>query len=179
MDRPSLQNASNNASHKPALTGPSSSTASTAASTQRAKRIKSVKPNKKLALWALLGLIALALAGGGIYAYTKYQNVKEENNKLTSNPQEAVKKEQENLIKSVGALTDLPSGEAPTIATVSDASKLKSQAFFANAENGDRVLIYTNAKKAYLYRPSTNKVINIAPVNIGNNNESTNTESNQ
>ena len=61
----------------------------------------------------------------------------------------------------------LPTGETPTIATVTDASKLKDQAFFTNAVTGDKVLIYTNAKKAFLYRPSTNKIINIAPVNLG------------
>jgi hypothetical protein len=55
------------------------------------------------------------------------------------------------------------------VATVSDASKLQSQQFFAKAQNGDKVLIFTNAKRAVLYRPSTNKVIEYAPVNIGNN----------
>lgn len=128
---------------------------------------KKKSASKKAAVWMLVILIIAALAGGGVYLYGRYQNVKKENDRLTSNPQEAVKKEQENIIKAVGALTDLPAGETPTVATVSDASKLKSQTFFANAENGDKVLIYTNAKKAYLYRPSTNKVINIAPVNIG------------
>jgi cytoskeletal protein RodZ len=149
------------------------------ASATHSSRKSSRKSGKKIFMWIVILLLLAGVIGGGVLAYKKYQDVKKENENLTSNPQEAVKKEQENLIKSVGALTDLPSGETPTIATVSDASKLKSQTFFANAENGDRVLIYTNAKKAYLYRPSTNKVINIAPVNIGNNNESTNTESNQ
>jgi hypothetical protein len=84
-----------------------------------------------------------------------------------SNPTELAKQQQVELEKLVGALVDLPSGETPTVATVSDSAKLKEQAFFELAQNGDKVLIYSKAKKAYLYRPSTNKMVNIAPVNIG------------
>jgi hypothetical protein len=148
---------------KPKVTKPS-----LAASNARAAKKSSKRSLKKLTLWVLVSLLVVSLAGGGIYMYTRYQSVKKENDKLASNPQEAVKKEQENLIKAIGDLTELPTGETPTVATVSDASKLQSQTFFVNAQNGDKVLIYSQAKKAYLYRPSTNKIINIAPVNIGN-----------
>lgn len=58
----------------------------------------------------------------------------------------------------------LPEGEDPTIATVIDREQLQDQQFFANAENGDKVLIYTNARKAILYRPSTQKIIEVAPI---------------
>lgn len=60
-------------------------------------------------------------------------------------------------------------GEEPTIATITDREKLKDQAFFARAENGDKVLIYAQAKKAFLYSVKTGKVLEIAPVNIGQN----------
>jgi hypothetical protein len=58
----------------------------------------------------------------------------------------------------------LPSGEQPTVATVSDANKVRNQAFFAHAATGDKVLIYANAKKAYLYRPSIDRIIEVAPL---------------
>ena len=77
--------------------------------------------------------------------------------------QEEVKK----TIAAVDKLLVLPNDEQPTVATVSDVDKLKNQPFFTNAQNGDKVLIYSNAKKAILYRPSVNKIIEIAPVNIG------------
>lgn len=49
-----------------------------------------------------------------------------------------------------------------------DPEKLRDQPFFANAQRGDKVLIYANAKKAILYNPPSNKIIEVAPVNIGN-----------
>lgn len=70
------------------------------------------------------------------------------------------------LISEVGTLLALPSDEKPTVATITDAEKLKEQAFFKNAMNGDKVLIYTNAKKAILYRPSEKKVLEVGAVNI-------------
>ena len=55
--------------------------------------------------------------------------------------------------------------ETPTIATVSDPEALKNQAFFVDAKKGYKVLIYSNAKKAFLYDPSADKIVNIAPLN--------------
>lgn len=74
--------------------------------------------------------------------------------------------ETQDLVAKVGAIIELPSGETPTIATVTDISKVKDQAFFANAQNGDKLLIYPQAKKAILYSPETNKVINVAPLEV-------------
>jgi hypothetical protein len=71
------------------------------------------------------------------------------------------------LVDAVGKLIILPSDEQPTIATVTDLAKLQGQPFFANAQVGDKVLIYQNAAKAILYRPSTNQVIELAPLNLG------------
>jgi hypothetical protein len=114
----------------------------------------------------LTALIVLALIVGlAVYA-NKYNQAKKDVKRL-SNPQEVAKQQSRELIAKVSRLTEVPSNETPTIATVSDASKLKSQAFFTNAQNGDKVLIYTQAKRAILYRPSTDKIINIAPINIG------------
>ena len=56
------------------------------------------------------------------------------------------------------------------MATVSDLEKLKDQPFFAKAKIGDKVLIYTDAKKAILYDPVNDKIVEVAPINIGNSN---------
>ena len=47
--------------------------------------------------------------------------------------------------------------------------KLGDQAFFSKAQKDDRVVIYAQAKKAILYRPSTKKIVEVAPLNIGEN----------
>src|SRR3972149_5467467 len=52
------------------------------------------------------------------------------------------------VLEKVGKLIDLPTGEEPTIATVQDAERVKSQPFFAKAQNGYRVIIYTTARLA-------------------------------
>jgi len=41
---------------------------------------------------------------------------------------------------------------------------LADQGFFKSAENGDKVLIFVNAGKAILYRPTLNKVVDVASV---------------
>ena len=109
---------------------------------------------------AILVVVALAGAGSGYYFYHQYQVLKQ-------NPQAITDKENAALVAKLDQLIELPTNEQPTIATVSDLSKLKDQPFFANAKIGDRVFIYTNAKKAILYDEAANKIIEVAPINIG------------
>lgn len=108
-------------------------------------------------------LVALASAPS-IYFFRQYQKAQLRLN----NPTEAAKQDANDTIVAVGRLMLLPTGEEPTVMQVTDVSKLKDQPFFANAQNGDKVLIYTQAKKAILYRSETNKIIDVAPINIGN-----------
>ena len=130
---------------------------------------KLVRRQKQLILWLIIAILFIAAIGTAAFYVKRYHESQQQVKKLASNPTITAQQEQQDLISKVGRLTVLPTGETPTIATVTDISKLKDQPFFANALNGDKVLIYTGAKKAYLYRPSTNKLINIAPVNIGSN----------
>jgi hypothetical protein len=87
-----------------------------------------------------------------------------------TNPEQALKEQQEaelnDIINKVGVLYTLPTDERPSLATVQDKEKLKDQPFFTNAENGDKLLIYSAAKQAIIYRPSNNKIINVGPIAI-------------
>lgn len=109
----------------------------------------------------LILLIAAAISGvcGSYYFYTKYSALK-------TNPNIEAQKQTESVVATVGKLMELPKGEVPTVATISDKDKLKDQGFFRTAENGDILLAYTTAMQAILYRPSTNKIINVAPISI-------------
>ena len=102
---------------------------------------------------AVIFVVFIVLFGASVFfGYQYFKNNKNQNNDNTK------------TIEMVSKLVLLPEGETPTVATVSDITKLKTEPFFAKAENGDRVLIYKNAKKAILFRPSLGKVIEIGPV---------------
>src|SRR3989304_6601820 len=105
--------------------------------------------NPKVVIPVLLGVIVLLVLGGGGYFY--YQTQK--NQTVKTNPQASAQDETKKIVSEVGKLIDLPAGEDPTVATVTDIAKLKDQPFFQKAKNGDKVLIYTNSKKAILYDP--------------------------
>lgn len=124
-----------------------------------------MKSKSVLLIIAIVLFVAAAAAAG--YFYWQYHNTQQKLN----NPNQAAQQETTALIAEMSKIIALPAADVkngePTLATVLDKSKLKDQAFFVSAENGDKVLIYTKAKKAFLYRPSTGKVINVAPVNIG------------
>jgi hypothetical protein len=70
------------------------------------------------------------------------------------------------IVAKVSKLMVLPTDETPTIATVTDVNAVKEQPFFAQAQNGDKVLIYQKAGKAILYRESENKIIEVGAVNF-------------
>jgi hypothetical protein len=114
-------------------------------------------------IFGLLVLVVL-LAGAAVYFYLHSRHAA--NSELVS------QSEARSLAAKVSRLMILPTDEVPTIATVSDPSKLANQAFFQNAKVGDKVLIYTNAKLAILYDPSVDKIVTIAPINTGKDNSS-------
>lgn len=118
------------------------------------------KFQKALLFITIIGLIAAS--AGAYYFYDKYQEVQ---NKL-DNPENVAQEEVANITNKLGKLMILPEDEEPTVATVLEKDKIQDQPFFSKAENGDKVIIYTKAMKAILYRPSANKIIEVAPISI-------------
>jgi len=127
---------------------------------------------KRIKLRKLLLIILIIVAIGGVTAsvfyYKQYQLLK-------TNPNLETQKETENLVAALNKIMELPTDETPTVATISNKDKLKEQVFFAKAENGDKLLAYTKAMQAILYRPSSNKIIAVAPIVINNNEKATST----
>ena len=128
------------------------------------EREKKKISTKQAAFLTFVIVLVLAIAAA-VYFFFQYQKAQQ----LLQNPTLAAQLQENALLAQVGKLMVLPTGEVPQVATVSDVSKLKDQPFFSNAKNGDKVLIYTKARQAILYDPIANKIINVAPVNLGNN----------
>lgn len=108
-------------------------------------------------------LILLIVATGYAGAYYYYNQYKETKIVL-DNPEVASQNEVKEITEKLGKIYDLPKDEEPTVATVLDKEKLKDQPFFARAENGDKVVIFTKSQLAILFRVSQNKIITVAPV---------------
>jgi hypothetical protein len=121
-----------------------------------------VKNNQRFLAGALVVLLILGFGG---WQYQQNQVLKKKVGQLQGTDAEA-SAEVKALVSKVGKLIVLPE-EEPTVATVTDPSKLAGQAFFATAKTGDKVLIYANAKKAVLYRPEEGKIVEVAPINLG------------
>lgn len=114
---------------------------------------------RKLQQYSLLVLFLIVSAAAVYFGWQYFRR--------QGNPSAKAEEEIRSVVEKVGRLIVLPQGEQPTAATVSNPERLKEQPFFKDAKVGDKVLIYTNAKKAILYRPSENKIIEVAPLNIG------------
>jgi len=114
--------------------------------------------SRSLIIIISFGVVLLTSVAIAIYFYVRYQQTQQ---MLTNSTQSG---EQAALVAKVGKLIVLPSGEQPNVATVSDINKLKGQPFFANARNGDKVLIYSRAQEAILYDPLVNKIVAVGPI---------------
>lgn len=104
-------------------------------------------------------LFAVLVSGLAYYFYAQAAKPKD--------AQKVALEEAQKLVAAVSKLMVLPDGELPIVATVADPSKLSDQPFFAKAKKGDKVLIYNSARKAILYDPQSNKIIDVAPLSIG------------
>lgn len=109
--------------------------------------VNSKRSWRKMIISSLLVLALFSLAGTALYFYLKYKK--------------ATGVEADDLVAKIGKFIELPQNENPTVATVADKTKVNNQAFFAKAENGDKVLIFNQAQKAILFRPSSGKIIEI------------------
>jgi len=111
----------------------------------------------------IAGLAGIALIiAASIAVYYQHQYALLSKNQVKVSPKGTG--ELDALVAKIGQFIELPPGERPTLATVSDVEKLRDQAFFAHAHDGDKVLIYATAGKAILFNPTTNKVVEVAPL---------------
>ena len=110
-------------------------------------------------------VVFAVLAGTAGYFFKQYKDLK-------NNPNAVVQATTKRIIANVSGLYLVPTDEEPTVAEIKDKDKLKDQAFFKSAENGDHILIYGKAKMAIIYRERINKLVNVGPVTTGSDNGS-------
>ncbi len=107
----------------------------------------------------IVGLLALGL-GIGIALY--YHHIKQEL-RMMSTPagQEAAAKEEvQETLMALKKLVDVPA-EEPVVATIKNVEELqKESAFYKGASNGDKLILFSQAQRAYIYSPSRQKLVN-------------------
>ena len=101
-------------------------------------------------MFIAIALVLLASLSAAVFFYYQYRKASKTSENVSL------------LIEEVSKIMYLPE-ETPTVATVTDPSALEGQEFFANAQKGDRVLVYIEAEKAVLYRPSEHKIVEVGP----------------
>lgn len=114
----------------------------------------------------LLLVLIVATVSSTVTALNFYSKLKN-----FENPAAASEAETKRIVADVSEVIILPADEVPTLATVSEPEKLKDQPFFANAQAGDKVLVYTKAQRAILWRPSARKVIEVSALNLAPSSE--------
>jgi hypothetical protein len=112
----------------------------------------------KIVLFLTALVLVAAAVVPSVYFYRQYAAMKKEVAAQTKS------EDPKALIARVARHILLPAGEEPTVMTVTDKEKLSGQVFFINAKNGDKVLIYEKAKKAFLYDPIADIVIEVGPI---------------
>jgi hypothetical protein len=117
-----------------------------------------IKKWSKYKIQLIIGLVVVIVVGG--VAYHIHQN------HLANGGGPSSQSQINKTVDEVGQLMLLPTGEQPTLAIVNNAAKYRSVSFFKNAQNGDELLVYAQAREAILYRPSINKIIAVAPLSV-------------
>lgn len=134
---------------------------------KKKRSLKFPRVSKHSKRWVLFVSIVLLLAGGafaGKYFYLGKPTPVVTPDQIEQKKIEESQKKTQEILGIVDKQIKLPTDEEPILATVSDRNQLQNQDFFKDAQNGDKILIYPNNKKAYLYRPSTKQVLATAPL---------------
>jgi hypothetical protein len=123
--------------------------------------LKKLSRKKTVGFLLVIVLILLTVVLG-IFLYMRYQD---EISGSVDSAKTSNLKENEELIRKIGKLIMLPNS-TPDVATVTDVAQLGDQSIFRNAKNGDKVLIYKDVKRAIVYRPSENIIVEVGNIII-------------
>ena len=110
----------------------------------------------KSLFYSLLGVLAVSVSCLG---YQMYHDSQQKLQQLaTASPEAFSEFENDALYAKVNRHMILPN-EKPLVRTVSEADKLKNEPFYAQAHDGDKVLVFS--RRAILYSPSQDRIVEI------------------
>ena len=113
----------------------------------------------------IFAVLFVILLSGFVWYYMQYQKAQQQLISLSSvqGQQELNQEEIDKILEGVSKHILLPTEEVPTIATIEDAAALAAQQnFFKDAQNGDKVLIFSD--RAIIYSPDRDLLVNVGPV---------------
>lgn len=112
----------------------------------------------KKVLIALNVVVVVALGFSTVYLFRENRDL---NDQLTLSTEEKNRR----LVQEINEVYDLPEGEEPVVAIVTDPEEFKAQyTAFDNAEEGDYLLFYRKARLNVLYRQDEKRVVKTADV---------------
>lgn len=121
----------------------------------------------------IIAVILLIIAGW--FVYDQFSVQIGGSDKTASAGTDQKQAEMDKLIAKVGKLIILPVGENPSIAEITDVEALaKQQPFYEGAKNGDKILLYPNAKMIIIYNELKDILVNVGPL-FGTVSEATST----
>lgn len=101
-----------------------------------------------------------------VYTAITFQQARQKLRQLSTPQGQAVQAQQETkkILEALKKLAAIPD-EQPLVATVINAQEsAKESSFYELAQNGDKLVLFQNAERAYLYRPSQNLIVNVGPL---------------
>lgn len=110
------------------------------------------KPRSRKPIVALV-LLVMILTAGCAYMFVQYRQVLKKEARTD--------KERIAVITERIAPTVMLPNEQPTIATVKNVHDLNEPQLAKQAENGDELLVYADARRVILYRPSLEKIVDM------------------
>jgi hypothetical protein len=114
--------------------------------TEKTKIFKKLATAKVVVI--VLAVVCAAAVGVSVVLYRMYTDAHAETNKQT---------EVTDHVKTIAEVPD----EQPVIVSVSDKDKLSNKQLAGKVANGDTLLMYAEAKRLVIYRPSTQKIVDM------------------
>lgn len=121
------------------------------------------KSTKRILIGTVI-LVTLAVVAFLTYEYFNLRNQLNNPDYLSNLQSEQQTMTKERILSRLSAIMILPDEINPKIATISNIDELKSEnaEFYKNAVNGDTLVLYSEL--AIIFRDSSNKIVNIAPI---------------